>query len=194
MQRITAFLDIEAQADSEEEEEEFEDYLTDENRREFDEIIRRYGDEQRNGGDSQPDREHDRRDAAFSRSSPGESVWEVIGPVLAWNPNSEIAVILGLDAELEDVREKAKKDYEWAQTEGTLKEGTTVKDFLQAPTKRVGHKTRVVERAACGETTADMRGWEKWAATRNQKAPVANWAPSRPIAPGEWVRIRNGMY
>ncbi|KAK1234627.1 hypothetical protein PQX77_002166 [Marasmius sp. AFHP31] len=217
--RITAFLDIEAQADSEEEEEELEDNLADEDseddndslksteppsasprpplqkhRQEFDEIIRRYGDEQRNGGNSQPDGEHDGRDAAFSRSSPEESVRAVIGPVLARNPNSEIAAILGLDAELGDAREKAKKDYEWAQTEGTLKEGTTVEDFLQAPMKRVGRETRVVERAARGETTANMRGWEKWAATRNQKAPVANWAPSRPIAPGEWVRIRNGTY
>ncbi|KAK1222708.1 hypothetical protein PQX77_014433 [Marasmius sp. AFHP31] len=217
--RITAFLDIEAQADSEEEEEESQDDLADEDpeddedspksaeppsasprppprehHREFDEIIRRYGDEQRNGGSSQPNGEHDGRDAALLRPSPGESVRAVIGPVLARNPNSEIAAILGLDAELGDAREKAQKDYEWAQTEGTLKEGTTVEDFLQPPTKRVGRKTRVLERAACRETTADMRGWEKWAATRNQKAPVANWAPSRPIAPGEWVRIRNGTY
>ncbi|KAJ8088250.1 hypothetical protein PM082_022322 [Marasmius tenuissimus] len=118
-----------------------------------------------------------------------------MAPLLLRNPNPEVAVMIGRDAEEREARQAAEKAYEWAKEENILKEGVTAEEFLQPARKKLCKEPAGVERAARGEMTAKLKSWQEWGAKWNQKGPEeASWVASRPLAPGEWVRVRGGTY
>ncbi|KAK1216797.1 transcription elongation factor spt5, partial [Marasmius sp. AFHP31] len=162
-------------------------------RQEFEGVISRYGSDTRSRDDGEA--------GASSRSqlsaTPGNDIDKlrsVMGPVLMRNPNPDIVAVIGMEEEVRAAKTQAEKDFQWAKEEGILVQGATAEDFLRPPTKRLRNQSSTFERAARRQTTLITRGWEKWAAKRNQPAPEENWSPSRPLAPGEWVKVTVGTY
>ncbi|KAL0059094.1 hypothetical protein AAF712_014195 [Marasmius tenuissimus] len=217
---VSSFLDIEAHAETDEDEleDEWGEDLHDQNdgpihaptlstsassteayaypreyRKEFEGVISRYGSDSqsRDNGEAGPS------GPSQLSTTPGNGIGElrsVMGPVLMRNPNPDIAAVMGMEEEVRAAKTQAERDFQWAKEEGILVEGTTAEDFLRPPTKRLRNEPSTFERAARGQMTSKMRGWEKWTAKQNQPAPEENWAPSRPLAPGEWVKVTAGTY
>ena len=128
------------------------------------------------------------------RQAAVDSIRNVMAPILSRLPNEELVVVAGLEKEMKDAERAAERDYQWARGEEIVVDNVTQEDFLRPPAKKRRIEPTAVERAARGQTSKTLSGWEKWASKRSQKAPDDSWFSSRNLAPGEWVRIRGGTY